>query len=56
VRRARRTAVVGALLALGAAAPAAYATDGAVYAYGSSVWSARPGIGATVHPGPVWLV
>jgi hypothetical protein len=56
VRLPPRCVALGALLALCAAPAAAQAVDGAIYGYGASVWSARPGITATVHAGPVWLV
>ncbi len=56
MRLAGRIAALGAIVALGAAPAAAQATEGAVYPYGSSIWAARPGIAASVHAGPVWLV
>ena len=56
MRLGRRAIALGALVALGVAPAAANAVDGAIYAYGSSVWAARPGVAASIHAGPVWLV
>ena len=55
MRRARALVFAG-LLGASIAPGQAGATDGNLYAYGSSVWAVNPPFTASILPGPVWQI